>query len=272
MKSFLITFFILSISFNISHAQSWFTVRSDTNITWESFFFNNPDTGYAVGFKKIGAVYFPRIIKTTNAGSSWVEQIGPERDSAGFIFRSVFFTDINTGFIAVAYLPNVNIGRILKTTDGGNNWSIVPLPVNKHLTTVYFINSGTGYASGFGTMLKTTDAGATWAIQNPNFSFYLFTIQFTDVVTGYVIGNSGTIRKTTNGGTNWFSLNSGTSLPLWDLSFADASTGVTVGGDYDPPQNNIILRTTNAGINWTPITYTYSESTLSSVKFGKSVV
>lgn len=240
---------------------------ADLNSHWHNGFFADANTGYVVGYKVISGVVFPRIVKTTNAGSSWFEQTSPERDSADFFFRSVFFTDINTGFIAVGYRTSNNIGRILKTTNGGNTWSLVPLPMERNMTTIYFVNSSTGYASGYRTMLKTTDAGDTWVSQNPNFfSNYLFAIHFTEVNTGYVVGNLGTILKTTDGGDAWIPQNSTTSLNLWGVYFMDANTGVVVGGPVGNSQN-IILRTTNGGNIWEPVPYTVSTCLLGAVRF-----
>lgn len=267
MKTILLILSFTIFTCNSLFAQSgWFTVRSDTSIYWQSNFFADANSGYAVGGKVIGGVHFPLILKTTNAGSSWFEQITPQRDSAGFFLRSIFFTDINTGFITVAHLTNINIGRILKTTNGGNNWNIVPLPLSVHLINLYFSNSNTGYVSGYQTLLKTTDAGTTWAIQNPNLPLAFFAIHFTDVNTGYVVGWNGTIIKTTNGGTNWNALITGSTQHLWGVHFADANTGIAVGGDPSNTQN-IILRTTNAGLTWTQIAYTNSSCLLWSVRF-----
>lgn len=121
MKTFLSVTSITIFTFKSLFAQSgWFPVHSDTSTFWQSNFFTNANSGYAVGGKVIGTEQFPRMLKTTNAGGSWFEQITPQRDSAGFYLRSVFFADMNTGFIAMANGSSINIGRILKTTNGGN--------------------------------------------------------------------------------------------------------------------------------------------------------
>jgi photosystem II stability/assembly factor-like uncharacterized protein len=245
-------------------AQGWFVAHSEPTRHFNSIFFTDANTGYTSGggnFFTGGP--FPLLRKTTNAGSSWFEQTSPQRDSAGFVYPDVFFTDMNTGFIAVTYFPNANFGRILKTTDGGTNWSIVW--VGKGIWSIYFINSSTGYAAGYKTVLKTTDAGTTW-VDKP-FPHFLRDIHFTDVNTGYVVGLNGTILKTTNGGTDWDEQRPRpTNIELLGVSFADANTGIAVGGLYND-NKNIILRTTNAGLNWTEIPYDYSTCALLSVRF-----
>jgi photosystem II stability/assembly factor-like uncharacterized protein len=245
-------------------AQDWFVAHSDTNSHFNSVFFTDANTGYTTGREDIGGVgYFPRIWKTTNAGINWVEQTTPQRDSAGFFFPDVFFTDMNTGFIAAAYNLNPLFGRILKTTDGGDNWFIVPIPVTQQIWEIHFINSSTGYASGYKTLLKTTDAGATWV--DKHFPTYLNAIHFTDINTGYAVADHGHILKTTDGGTDW-DRQKPTNIHLNGVSFADANTGIAVGGLFNNTAN-IILRTTNAGLNWTEITYNYSTCNLLSVRF-----
>jgi photosystem II stability/assembly factor-like uncharacterized protein len=248
-------------------AQSgWYSVFANSSTYLQSNFFTDANTGYAVGIK-YGP--FPIVLKTTNAGVNWIGQSTPQEDSVNFFYRWVFFTDMNTGFIAIANLANVNIGRILKTTNGGNNWFNTPLPVDYHMTTVFFINSITGYACGRQTILKTTNSGESWMYQDPGVSYYLFGICFTDANSGYVVGNAGTILKTTNGGNNWNQLNSGTGQYLWGLYFADTNTGVAVGGSPNNTEN-IILRTTNAGNNWSVIPYSGSSCLLWSVRFVNS--
>jgi len=261
-----LTFFLCSSLF----AQTgWYSVYSSDTTALQSIFFTNANSGYIAGGQLIGSDYHSLVLKTTNSGSSWSEQMTPQRDSLGFFYRCITFTDVNNGFIAAAHVNNSNIGRILKTTNGGVNWSIVPLPVDKHLTNIFFVNSNTGYASGYQTILKTTDAGLSWIYQNPGFSSYLFEIHFTDVNTGFVCGNTGKILKTTDGGNNWVFLTTATNINLWGLSFTNANTGVAVGGFANGTQN-VILRTTDAGNNWSVIPYTYSTCLLWSVEFANS--
>ena len=69
---------------------------------------------------------------------------------------SVCFTNSVTGY-AVG-----DAGTILKTTDGGLNWTIFNMGPGYSLTSVCFTDENTGYAAGSGTILKTDDAGASW--------------------------------------------------------------------------------------------------------------
>ena len=57
-------------------------------------------------------------------------------------------------------------GTILKTTNGGTNWTILSSGTTTDLNSVYFINANTGTAVGLmGTVLRTTNGGINWTAQ-----------------------------------------------------------------------------------------------------------
>ncbi len=97
-------------------------------------------------------------------------------------------------------------------------------------------------------------AESGWIRQTSFTTSNLFSVYFINSGTGWACGDSGTVLNTTNGGSNWSIQNSTTSLPLYSVMFADANTGWAVGGydDHNPlcSQNVIVLKTTNGGINW----------------------
>ena len=62
-------------------------------------------------------------------------------------------------------------GLILRTTDGGATWSVIPSPTDQDLMAVHFYDADTGYIAGGtevidGFILKTTDGGLTWKLQD----------------------------------------------------------------------------------------------------------
>ena len=254
----IIVIFVFFMAFKPVYSQ-WIYRSIGAYFSLESIYFTDLNTGYATVENGVG--------KTTNGGINWVPVFSV---TWGCRFRSVYFINSNTGFIAGWYVGS-NTGIVLKTTNAGYNWTAPNLPTAPRFTTVYFINQNTGYVSGNGVILKTTNTGATWEIQNIPFTGVLFAICFTDVNTGYVVGDSGAVFKTTNSGSNWFPGNSTTSINLRGISFANANTGIAVGGDngnsFVPPVN-IILKTTNAGNNWSEVQFnTHSDSLLWCVNF-----
>lgn len=169
--------------------ENWITLSTPTMTALDGIWFVNENTGY-VG----GANVF---LKTTDAGATWVNKIGlfiSPFETA----EAVYFSDANTGY----YCTNTSNCRIVKTTNGGDNWTLIHS--NEGISAGWdmsFTNASTGYVcTGSGKVLKTTDAGLTWGIQNTPLTENLYTIHFPSVNTGYISSWSGKILKTTNGG------------------------------------------------------------------------
>lgn len=153
--------------------------------------------------------------------------------------QSVCFLNKDTGFVAGGS------GTMLKTIDGGANWSQLNTGIQQFLRSVHFPNKAVGYAVGMGdTIIKTIDGGATWTTKFSGSSFFLNAVRFVNADTGYVVGSSGTILKTTNGGTSWSTQASGTTEDLLSIYFTNTYTGYAVGS------NGTILKTVNGGTNW----------------------
>jgi hypothetical protein len=144
-------------------------------------------------------------------------------------------------------------GLILRTTDGGNQWSPVPSGLTNTLSCVNFPISGAslvGYAVGgsvsSGTILMTPDAGMSWTPQTSGTTNWLFGVFFFDLGTGWAVGFNGTVVNTTNGGSQWEPQISGTSERLLSVHFPVRDTGWAVG------YSGTILRTVNGGAEWLP--------------------
>ena len=63
-----------------------------------------------------------------------------------------------------------DVSTIIKTTDGGTNWNLHHHIDNTDFTftSLYFLNSTTGWAAQGYTVYKTTDAGETWTPDSVN--------------------------------------------------------------------------------------------------------
>ena len=130
--------------------------------------------------------------------------------------NSVYFFDSNTGW-AVG-----SDSVILKTTNGGINWTSHLSGTGNTLYSVYFPDNNTGWAVGSNsTILKTTNSGTSWISQTNGADYVTFsTVYFIDENTGWTAGGS-TILKTTNSGTNWIIQSSGTFFYLNSIYFVD---------------------------------------------------
>src|SRR5581483_10573003 len=105
------------------------------------------------------------------------------------------FVDANTGTVVGEY------GTIVRTTDGGNSWTIQANDTTQTLWAVSFSNVNNGAAVGEGgTIVTTTDGGAHWMTQTSGTTLQLRGVSFTDANNGTAVGEGGTILRTTDSG------------------------------------------------------------------------
>ena len=245
------------------------------------------------------------VIKTSNSGANWICL----STGTKYYFASVFFLNDMTGFAGGYNNPgNVNLDKatLIKTTNGGISWNGLNtnFPVrNNIISTIYFLNTNTGFISQTdGTVNKTTDGGNLWSTQtitgaqrfnffddNTGFAFngawkifkttncgttwtttqYNFTteafidVSFIDPLNWYVGLSGGTVFKTTNAGLNWQNLYTGSPAGMIKMVFVDINTGYFIN-------NNGINRTTNQGVNWTQSLISSSGNLLRSLCFGNA--
>jgi len=137
---------------------------------------------------------------------------------------------------------------------------------------VQFVNSLTGWASGYanndpnpdyGVLLKTTNGGTTWAWVNLEWTTqYNIGLFFFNENTGWTWTYAGQIKKTTNGGNTWTDQSFGGGN-LFSIIFLNDQTGYASGYQTN---NGVIRKTTNGGTNWTTVS-TITSFPLRKVKF-----
>lgn len=186
------------------------------------------------------------LVVSTLAFSQWT-LITPA--PTGNDLYSVYFPDANTGYVVGTW------GTILKTTNGGLNWTTQESGTTNGLESVYFTDTNTGYAVGLsGTILKTINGGTSWITQASGIADHLNEVFFVDSNTGYAAGGiyspqlqiiQGTIIKTNNGGATWYVIFQQADRALYSIYFTDAETGYAVG------YFGHVLKTTNGGNSWT---------------------
>src|SRR6266508_6011113 len=119
--------------------------------------------------------------------------------------RGASFVDANTGTVVGEY------GTIVRTTDGGNSWTIQASGTTQTLWAVSFTDANNGTAVGEGgVILRTTDGGAHWVSQPSGTTLQLRGVSFSDSNNGTSVGEGGTIIRTTDGGNSWLPQSSGT--------------------------------------------------------------
>jgi photosystem II stability/assembly factor-like uncharacterized protein len=224
---------------------TWNTPIGDfAGVEFHGIAFADADSGTAVG-------NFLGSFRTTDAGASWVWQNSVIRYTYAVCFPGS----------RIGYVAGNGIG---KTTDGGATW--VRQTKGPTLAAVCFTDTNTGTAVGTFIMLRTTDGGVNWTEMPGMTNYVFNDVSFTDANTGTAVGWDGTsccIIRTTDGGATWTNQPSGLpGVPINPLlnavRFADANTGIVVGqtngiGELDTPAGyplSVILRTTNGGSTW----------------------
>jgi len=187
----------------VDHFGNYILHTPGTSVNLYSVFFNNSNSGgYIVGengtilLTYFGIYWYPLCSGTNNT------------------LFSVYFPTVTTGYAAGSN------GTLLKTTDGGCQWTIVQEtgPDNMFFS-LHFEDASLGYLINvvlskgtspdekipgdrdcyWGAVFKTTDGGVHWTNQLP-YNFALQSLSFTNATTGYCVGSYGKILKTTNGG------------------------------------------------------------------------
>jgi photosystem II stability/assembly factor-like uncharacterized protein len=276
----------------------WVPQNSGTTKNLNSVYFTGANTGYAVGdsgiilktpnggaiweIKSSGvtsnlySVHFPSInigyavgvggiiLKSSNGGENWTNQNSVFTST----LNAVYFTDVNTGYAAGG---NGDSLYILKTSNGGNQWSMVYLYVSTPnpwypsiLYSIHFADDNTGYAVGTTNrftgydvpkqvVLKTTNGGSDWTQLNTLENGSLYSVYFTDALTGYSVGSylmgtlTSVIRKTTDGGNSWTIQDFSEVDALYSVCFSSADTGFAVG------LGGKVIKTIDGGAVWLPL-------------------
>lgn len=171
--------------------NTWTIILDETGSFFNAVYFPSANVGYAVG--NYGALY-----KTSDAGNTW-SSITINNNAGGRDFKSVSFISNTLGFIVGGHLNNDSIQTILKTTDGGSNWTIIRDNISPMLNDIYFTNQEIGYAVGNnGTVLYTDNSGTTWndvVLPNNNSNYNFNAVNFFNTDYGYILGNYGIVYR-----------------------------------------------------------------------------
>ncbi len=168
-----------------------------------------------------------------------------------------FFIDENIGWVVGRY------GTILKTIDGGDNWTFQESHTNELLLSAYFVDQDTGWVVGDRIILKTTNGGQDWTSQDCKTSDSFKSVYFVNADTGWVVGgwSAAIMLKTIDGGENWILENSGFADGLRSVHFINDSTGWIAG------ETGSIFTTVDAGECWIQQECHDIQSTLLSIYF-----
>jgi photosystem II stability/assembly factor-like uncharacterized protein len=187
---------------------AYFLKTIDAGVNWtfdnlpaewiSDVYFINSDTGFVVG-KDL--TYGWLVLKTTNGGQNWTAiNSGVFWDPSWL--SSVYFPNETTGYaVGADYNDEGTESLILKTTNGGENWTKLVTEIDPYLKNVYFYNDDIGYVLSSQSIYKTINGGMDWEEQLLGGPYeWLNSFYFLNPDTGFIVGNNGKILKTTNGG------------------------------------------------------------------------
>jgi photosystem II stability/assembly factor-like uncharacterized protein len=188
---------------------------------------------------------------TSSVLSQWYQQNSGTNNR----FLTCFFLNENIGWAAG------NLGTIVKTTNGGQNWFDQSISTVDHIHSIFFADSLNGWITLYefiperhGVILRTTNGGENWTMQHWVWYVTIHRIFFVDANNGYVLGSNGFLLKTTNAGLNWIDIRPFYDYWLYSTFFFTPSTG-WIGGGLE----GYLLKTSNGGQNWTYINLPVTE-------------
>ncbi len=199
------------------------------------------------------------ILHTTDGGQTWQAQNPPNADTR-------FFMDVNCVDALHAWTGGKHYfqaGEICATANGGTTWEVQWAMFAKYATRIEFIDMNYGWAAcGDGVIMLTTDGGSNWVHENFPTLEEFYGVSFVNTMDGWIVAGwpdtlvigQGVIARASDGGHIWTEIYRTTDYgEFLDVYFFNLLEGIVVGGD-DQTFAPIIMKTTDGGINWNPIT------------------
>jgi len=204
------------------------------------------------------------VFKTSDGGFSWdtlfVQSVASPPQPSYYSYSSIQFINSDTGWIAGKSPVWPPISELLRTTDGGLNWTIVNDSMAS-VTRIQFLNSNIGWLIQIGCPFgcfyqinKTTDGGLNWDVvfERSFFTSIIPSLFFINDDVGWVaepgfssVPTGAFIRRTTDAGITW--LTDTVHCPLYGaMHFNDEMNGCIVG------KYGQILNTQDGGESWIP--------------------
>ncbi len=183
---------------------------------------------------------YPVILKSVDGGSTWTRQSGGDVATTGF--NHILGISAVDGQTAWAIGGKTDSGSwfILKTTDGGNSWSIQTRGPHDG-NGICAVDESTVWGASDSTISWSFDGGATWGEQlSYEYTMGVSAVNDREAWAVSYYGWEGSIWHTTDGGTTWTVLTEldGRGIPgLWTVSFSNQTVPpprtCPWGTDYD---------------------------------------
>ncbi|MBI4427119.1 MAG: hypothetical protein HY569_01370 [Candidatus Magasanikbacteria bacterium] len=196
--------------------------------------------------KNIAKVFFLLIIAIgffwaqSSYAAGWVAQ----SSGVNVNLRDIDMVDQNTGF-AVG-----DGGTILKTTNGGKNWSTVYTSVGDSFYGIDMYSTSIGWVVGMsGKILYTANGGTSWTAQTSGIPNLLQDVSAKNGVEVVAVGAGGIVLRTINGGATWTMLQADLAAVLYGVEFSSCGTSRCI---WTVGTNGTIVYTSYANAGDTP--------------------
>jgi photosystem II stability/assembly factor-like uncharacterized protein len=217
---------------------------------------NSAGTIFAAGEYNTGSAYVPAVYISKDSGDTW----SPFQFSADTGYILTVVCDPANPDIAYAggltrwtsHTGTVITGFIYKSTDEGDNWSVVEEFPDEELVALVIdpINPQTLYTSTWRKVFKSTDGGESWTDLGTNFDFIetlaIDPFNHNTLFAGCYTG----VFKSTDGGTSWSPINTGFETKEILSLATDPTTSSTI---YAGTNGDGIYKSTNGGTSWSEI-------------------
>lgn len=201
------------------------------------------------------------IFRTQNSGKSWEpfnmtfweEPSLPDDKRREDLYKRMKPYRFEGESYDIAF-ANDNIGlvvgetNILRTTDGGQSWHPVSVPITEHTAWqgIAFSSEKQAWIVGTGgTILRSQNSGETWdVIPLDTQKAHLMSVSFADENHGCLVGDGGGVWCTSNGGADWHK---------GDIADQHMITKVMMRGSQEGwavSRSGNIYRTQDGGLHW----------------------
>lgn len=148
-------------------------------------------------------------------------------------------------------------GTILKSTNKGISWQLLPTVTQDAINKLSFINAIEGWFITYsGKIFQTNNGGKSWSkISEIDTNSTVFDFRFINKNVGFITGHFNPFLRTTDGGKTWQIVN------LTDKPFSTSATSITFCDDkngYLLLGYYTIYKTSDGGLTWLPLTINIS--------------
>lgn len=132
---------------------------------------------------------------------------------------------------------------LLRTTDGGDNWTLVPIAVaDREIWDSRFVDDLRGLAVGeYGGVFLTTNGGSSWRKINIGRNSTVAGVYWRGSDEAWIVGGGGMIMRSLDKGETWQDRSSSSTSGLWQIRLHSDSILLVVG------ENGAILRSSDDG-------------------------